>query len=315
VFDTGYGGDLDLAILAGALYREAGFTVEPSFVGRGHGPIDEGVPTLARLEAPGLWISRRVPGETLEAYWDPTTGHLVHEGAGFAGRALWRAATEDAPAVRDVASDVDSWSTTNLDLRWNAEKKTWSGSAWFEARGGANPYDKVAVGGGATEASLVEVLGEVFEGLEVVSFDPVWIGPERFAVRAEVTSGEVKRDELGRVALLLGASAGGIGGSLPHDVVLHEDRRSMPVRGVSGEHTVRVRLELGGLEVVHLPESIEIENEAGSFRLDVKRGEKDVVYTATVRVKPGDVPASAWPSLRTLLLAERDKARRAVLLR
>ncbi len=315
VFDTGYGGDVDLVILAGALYREAGFTVEPAFVGRGHGPIDEGSPTLARLGAPGLWIARQVPGEALEAYWDPATGHLVHEGIGFARRALWRAGTEDAPSVRDVASGVGSWSTTHLDLRWNAEKKAWSGSAWFEARGGANPYDEVALGGGATEASLVETLGEVLEGLEVASFDPVWIGPERFAVRAEVTSGEVKRDAQGRVALVLGASAGGIGGSLPHDVVLNEDRRSTPVRGVSGEHTVRVRLDLGDLEIVQLPEPIKIESEAGAYRLDVKRGERDVVYTATVRVNPGEVPAAAWPALRALLLAERDPARRTVLLR
>jgi hypothetical protein len=76
-----------------------------------------------------------------------------------------------------------------------------------------------------------------------------------------------------------------------------------------------VRLDLGGLQVVQLPEPIAIENEAGAYRLDVKRGEKDVVYTATVRVKPGDVPASVWPALRALLLAERDPARRTVLLR
>jgi hypothetical protein len=315
VFDTGYGGDLDLIILAGALYREAGFTVEPAFVGRGYGPIDEGLPTLARLGAPGLWIARRAPGETIEAYWDPATGHLVHEGAGFAGRALWRGATDETPAVRDAAAGAASWSSTHLDLRWSAEKKSWSGSAWFEARGAANPYDRAAMGGGTTKASLVEALGEVFDGLDVASFDPVWISPERFAVRAEVTSGEVERDEQGRVALLLGASAEGIGGSLPHDVVLHEKSRSTPVRGISGEHTVRVRLDLGGLQVVHLPEPIAIENEAGAYRLDVKRGEKDVVYAATVRVKAGEVPASVWPALRALLLAERDPARRTVLLR
>ncbi len=315
VFDTYYGGDLDLVILAGALYREAGFTVEPTFVARGYGPIDEGRPTLARLGAPGLWIAGRVPGEAVEAYWDPATGHLVHEGIGFAGRALWRASTEAAPTVRDVTSGVESRSATHLDLQWNAEKKAWSGGAWFEARGGASPYDEIALGGGATKKSLVEALGKVFEGLDVTSFDPVWVGPERFAIRAEVTSGEVKRDPQGRVAMVLGASAGGIGGSLPHGVVLNEDQRSTPVRGISGEHTVRVRLDLSDLEVVHLPEPIEIENEAGAYRLDVKRGEKDVIYAATVRVNPGSVPAAAWPALRALLLAERDPARRTVLLR
>ena len=128
--------------------------------------------------------------------------------------------------------------------------------AWFEARGAANPYDDIVEGHGATKEVFVKALNEVMEGLEPVSIDPVAVGPERFAVRAEVSSGEVSRDAQGRLALVFGSSSGGVTGSLPHDVVLQEAQRSMPVRGVSGHHEVRVRLDLGELEIVRLPEPV-----------------------------------------------------------
>jgi hypothetical protein len=318
VFDSGYGGDPDLAILAGALFREAGFRVEPAFAGRGHGSVDEGIPTLARLGAPGLWIASPQVGDlslgvTVAAFWDPATGTLIHRGVGLTGRALWVTDVHDAPAVLG-ARGTDSWSRTHLDLRWNAETKTWSGAAWFEAGGIANPHDAMAQGDGATRKALAAALGRVMEGLEVVSYDPVALGPEHLSTRVEVTTAEVERDARGRVALALGPSAGGIWAMLPPDAILHEERRETPVRGVSAEHSVRVRLELGGLQIVRLPEPGEIANEAGAYRLDVERGETAVVYTTSVRVVP-EVPAAAWPALRALLLAERDPARRTILLR
>ncbi len=66
---------------------------------------------------------------------------------------------------------------------------------------------------------------------------------------------------------------------------------------------------------MRIPEPFSVENEAGMYRLEVQRSQGEVVCTVTTRVDAEEIPAAAWPALRALLLAERDTARRTVLLR
>jgi hypothetical protein len=124
------------------------------------------------------------------------------------------------------------------------------------------------------------------------------------------------RDTLGRVPVVIGSPAGGLQDALPHDVDLSQAVRGAPVRlPCKMKQVVRVTLALDGLEVVRLPEPVDLDNDAGSFELAVERDGQKVTIIRTIRLTQIDVAPEQWPALRALLLAEADAGNRTVLLR
>jgi hypothetical protein len=310
VFDTAYGVDIDQVVLAAALFREAGFEVWPAFFSPGPGIIDQGVATLARLQAPGLWI--QCPG--VETYWEASSNTLLTSLAPLSGRTLWRPGRDWGPGMFILGVEEASRLMLVLDLAWDAEEKRWHGTGYYEAAGTMSPYGLMEGRKGGTRAELDRIVSGLFEGMSVEEFDPVGFGPLSVSMRLEVNaSGEP--DTLGRLPVVIGTPGGGLIPSLPHDVHLYLAERGAPVLLPDAiAQSVRVTLDLADLDVVRLPEPMTLENGAGRFELTVDRKDDKVTVSRTTTLIKAQFTAEEWPGLREILLAETHDSNRTILL-
>jgi len=90
-YETAYGHGLDRAVLAAALFREAGLGAEPLYRSIGVS-VDDEVPGLSRFES----VALRVTGDGIDAYYDPVEGTLADGPSPTFGRAVWAPASENA---------------------------------------------------------------------------------------------------------------------------------------------------------------------------------------------------------------------------
>ncbi len=312
IHDTAYGGDLDLAALAAALLRRAGCRVWPALVGRGHGSIDGEPPSLALLRAPGLWLE----ADGLAAYWDAATGHLHHGGGFLSGRTLWRIGLDERPAVWPPGGDGGGRLDLSVLLRWDAAAKRWTGSGYLEAAGACSPYDQMAGPGGAAQAELDRMISGVLAGMATQSYGPRAFAPTAVGLHFDLRPAAAARDTLGRLPLAIGAPAGGPLSLVPGDWKLHLPAREAAAR-LPGPlaQTIKIDVDLGGLESVRLPAPVQISNAAGSFRLEAARAGERLSITRALRLDRARYEPADWPALRALLLAESGSAGRLVLLR
>lgn len=323
VFDTAYGADLDLARLAAALFQEVGCRVELWFGSHGNGEIDEGVPTLARMRLDGLslyWLSDE---ESLDAVWEIEPGRLDFTHTSTIGRTLWRLPRTNPgnPEWRQLTTVRGSnWKPSfckvACDLRWDADKKSWLGEGWLAADAVLCPDRQAGSEVSAVRKHLDGVVGGIVAGMVVQDFSPRSRGSDMVEWRFDLQPSAAKRDSLGRLPVVIGSPSGGLRDVLPHDVDLSQAERGSPVR-LPGQlvETVRVSLALGGLEVVRLPEPVDLDNDVGSLDLTVERDGQKVTIIRTIRLTQIDVAPEQWPALRELLLAEADPGNRTVLLR
>jgi hypothetical protein len=79
---------------------------------------------------------------------------------------------------------------------------------------------------------------------------------------------------------------------------------------------VELYLDLDGLEAVHLPEELVIENEAGHFASSSARDEEKQVlhFSRSLSLTKAEYRPEEWPGLRALLLAEEHEGQRLLLL-
>jgi hypothetical protein len=306
-WETAYGHRLDRAVLAAALFREAGLEVSPCYRSRGRGTIDAGVPGLARFEG----VSLLVRGDGLEAYYDPAAGAVADGAAPFFGRTVWVAGKGRTPeAARGGAAASAVRLTITLAP---AEDGGWTGTGFYDAGGAFSPHDEIA--GLADEASgfLGGMVGAAVEGTEVTDLSFERLDADRTTAGFAVSLAAPEPDDRGRIKLTLGEPGGGLVAALPSDVRLFEERRASPVL-LAGplEQEVELRLELGDREVVFLPAERSIENAVGRFALTVERKDERVTVRRTLEVRMTAIGAAEWPLLRALLLEETD-ARSGVL--
>jgi len=306
-YDTGYGADLDLAILAGALFKEAGFgAAGPVFLRRGLAASADGPPTLAEYDLRGVLVR---DGE-VQMLYDMARGTL-ETGAWQKGSQPWAPGGELA-----FARVASGRSETAVELRWDKGAARWAAEGAVEATGLLNPVGARDLGALDTRAQVERFAGAVVESLTVSGFNLAELGADRAVVRFEGTARPRKRDTAGRLPLVIGDPAGGLIATLPPDVHLYQAQRGTPVQ-LPGllEQTVTVRLRVAELETVRLPEPAELTNAAGSFRLSVERQDGQIVVTRATRLAKAAYPPEEWPALRALLLAEGDAAHRTVLLK
>lgn len=307
VYDTGYGADLDLAILAGALFQAAGFEgVSPVFLRRGFTTPPDDPPTLAAYDLRGVLVR---DGETRMLY-DVAHGTL-ETGAWPRGSEAWALATE-LPSPPALASR----SETAMELRWDKDASRWTLEGAAEATGVLNPVGVRDLGALDTRTQVERFAGAVVESLTVGGFQLPELAADRASVRFEGTARPHKRDASGRLPLVIGDPAGGLMANLPADVHLYQSERGAPVQLPAAlEQTVTVRLRPGPLEIVRLPEPVELTNAAGWFRLSIEKKNDAVTISRTTRLSDASYAAADWPALRALLLAEGAAANRTVLLK
>jgi len=137
--------------------------------------------------------------------------------------------------------------------------------------------------------------------------------PERFDAMGvtmgfalEVPAGD--RDALGRLSIEPASFPAN------HFVTLHQETRESDIHLPA---PVVMELELhvgpGDLETLHLPAPARLENGAGTWHLEVKEEEDEVVLVRRLELPMNHYPAARWPDLRALLLADENRAGRILL--
>lgn len=309
---TAYGGRIDRAVLAAALFREIGLSAELAFAGLPPADAERRVPTLEWAEGPGLWVQ----GEEVQGYFDPSDSSLSRGAARVIGRAMWRPALDSEPAVGSGEPETRSTLDLRLDLHFDEDANAWKGSGVLTATYALCPFDRMA--GLGTEAreyldqSVTSVLGEA----EVTDYNPLTFGRSRVTVGfgVEVPTGEP--DALGRLRLAV-ADPGEVSTVLGHaSVHIEEETRGSGVNLPTAiERRVELRLDLGEFDVVFLPEARTLANSAGRFAIEAVEEDGEIrlvreLVLAKRRYAPGE-----WPDLRALLLADGNEGSRLLLLK
>lgn len=309
-YATAYGHRLDRAVLAAALFKQAGFEVRPVFRGKGYGNVDEGIATVARMFGTAVWVSC----EEMEAFYDPASGELTNGLGPIYNRTVWLAGTGDEPVLRWDGGRETSRYEVRVELSWDAETECFKGEGYLSGKGGLCPYSRMAGLGGEAQDFFASLAGAFVPGAKIDAYNTTRFDPFEVNAGFEL-EGEIEKDKFDRVALAVGDPPRGVFEMLPGDVRLYTEKRDSPVylEGVQ-EQVVEVVLDTRGLEVISLPREAALNNDAGSFRLKVTRDGDRIRISRELKLAKQEYSAVEWPQLRALLLAERSVNSRTILL-
>lgn len=312
-WETAYGHALDRAVLAAALFRDAGLVAEPIYISRGRGAFSTKVPGLSRFEHMML----RVSGKDFDAIYDPEGGTFTEGKRPFWGRVVWKPFDGGSPAAEPEYGTSPSPSRIEVVLNVEPDgEKGWAGSGYLGTGGVFCPYDEMKGLDGESLDYVGRVAASLLSGADVGGCNPDDFSGDRVTVGFRFTAAAGEPDGMGRTRIELGNPVGGITSQLPRDVSLYHESRESPVflPGVMTQR-IRVRIGTGKREVVHLPEPRRLKNDVGSYTLEVTRENGWVTIDETVGLDSAIVSPEAWPQLRALLLEAQDTSGRTVLLK
>ncbi len=311
-YATAYGHRLDRAVLAAALFREAGLRADPVFLGRGYGDVDEGVPSLARMAA----ISVTVSGENLEAYYDPSSSSVSNGVSRAYGRTAWFPGRGDRPTVNPGGENELSVFDLRLSLSLDKKEKKFTGTGYYSADSRLCGYESMVGLAGEAKTFLNSVVTGLLDGVKVVDYTPSRFDRLGVVIGLELEMEKPEPDDQDRLRLVLAEPSGGIFDLLPHDVHLYDQERASPVRMASlMKQTIELSLDLSGLDVVYCPSSQTMENDAGRFSVTVDKVEDHITITREIELTQTLYQPEEWPELRALLLADSHERNRTLLVK
>jgi len=312
-YETAYGHRLDRAILAGALFKEAGFMAFPIFKGEGYGKINEGVPGLSRMDGFAVWISH---ADGVEAYYDPASSKVYNGLAPIFGRSIWFPGSGDDPDVRWRGEETLSNLDLMLNVKYDAEDEQWQGNGFFSASNWLNPFGNMEGIGNEASVYIQNVISGVIADAEIVDYSPVKFNRFELSVGFEFTAPVGDEDNYGRLQIIIGEPKGGLFDKLPSNVDLAIEFREAPVILAGLLHQkISFRLETDGLEIEHSPDESQIENDTGEFQLSNEKREDCVIINRDLTLFSFRYDSEDWYSLRELLLTDRSERNRKLLVR
>ncbi len=308
-WETAYGHRLDRAVLAAALFREAGCPALPLYVSNGlTGTLSPELPSLSRYGG----ISLLVDAGGFEAVYDPITSTLRPASEVTADRVTW------VPGRKpDEETPFGAPGTLQLTLTLEPSEDGWTGSAALEARNALSPHGSMMGLEDESEAALRALASSALEGASVTGWSPLEFKPRSVVCGFSVNLASPEPDDSGRLRVRLASPDAGIMGALPPDVHLYVAHRDSPVMLPSAlEQTLTLNIDPGDRDIVAKPEPLSMSNPAGS--LDVAVSENDdgtLSITRKLRLNGGTIDATQWTDLRSLLLAETNERNGTILLR
>ncbi len=298
-WETAYGHRLDRAVLALALFEEVGCDVNPIYRSRGFGEIACDVPSLSRFGG----IALRVTGDGLNAYYDPVSGHLTNGGSLLAGRTVWVPGEWTAPAlgVGDLGDGNQLELVISVEL---GDADEWVGEGFFRASGLLSPHDYIIGLGSEAEAFFGRVADGVLPGSEITEHNVAVLTKEEIVAGFSLTMTLPESDDEGRTWLEIGDPAGGVTDLLPGDVHTYSSMRESPVLlpSVISQRVV-LRVKVGDLEIVRLPEPVTVDCPCGKFTLSVEEDGDWVTVTRELSLTQASISPDMWMELRGVLLA------------
>ena len=304
-FATGYGHDLDRAVLVSALLAavrggEPHAVVVP--VRHGHGAVAPDLPRLSDFD--GLRVHVDMYGAGFRLFFDPADDSLTGDYERFA-------------LVRGGGDRSQAGGHVKIDVSLQQEDGVWEGTGTIFLRDAAVDWEELAIGDGTLAAFVQAALGSVVADAEVDWARINHVLAANMGARFGFHAPLADADDEGRFALRIGSPRRGVAYLLPSDVRLADEGRTSPVHlpaELSEEITVRVRT--GDNVLRWTPEAREIGNAAGSFMVETVREEGWFTLTRKTEVAAADgiIAPAAWPDLRALLLEEQDPANGTIVL-
>ncbi|MBD3237566.1 MAG: DUF3857 domain-containing protein [Candidatus Eisenbacteria bacterium] len=314
-WETAYGHAYDRAVLAAALFREAGLQAEPMLRSRGRGEIAERIPALSWFGP--LLVRVRAAGPSggiesdYEGIYDPAHGTLQEGLATAAGYTIW------IPGENPQRIAAPQRGHLQVSLRLEpGEEEQWTGQGYLRASGGLAPHAAMTGLGTQAQDHLAAVAG-VIEGAELRDHNVSRLQPDRVVAGFEFGWKEPEPDDHGRVRLSLGEPAGGVLAQLPSDVSLFDEDRESPVLlPFPMTQTLELWIKVGeeAERVVYVPEAYGGEHSLGTARLAVEQEGDWLHLTREIAIVRAEIAARTWPQLRALLLRETLERNRVVLL-
>jgi hypothetical protein len=296
---TGYGHRIDRAVAAAALFSEAGFTVNPAWRSHGYG---EGVAQVPQLDwSEGIVLL--VTGHGVDRWFDPAGARLHGETHGHTGRTVWYPA-KGLPPGHQTALHPDRMEA-RFDLAFDAEKKAWAGTGVLVTEGNFSLHHGMVGLGTEGRDTLNAFIGRILGGATVTSWNPERFDPKGITAGFSIELPAGDRDELGRLSVELAPPPAN------HFVSLHQETRESDIHlPAAAILSYELHLDPGGLETVHLPAAEVLENGAGSWHLEIRETDDEVVLVRRLEVPRTMFAAAEWPELRALLLAADNRAGR-----
>jgi hypothetical protein len=303
IWETAYGHRLDRAVLAAALFREAGLQAELAFRSRGYDARVSEVPTLSWFDGAGVWVS----GEGFKAWFDAADSTLSFGSAALHRRLFWRPGSGHKPYLHEAKAKNPARHRVEvrLDLSYDAENEQWKGTGVLAATGALSPFNRMTGFQKDARGQLGRLVGSILEGAKVTAANPALFTAAMVSYGFEVELPQGDRDSLERLKIGLG-DPGLLDPLLDHaSVHLHDEQRgSAVVLPAPVEQHVELRLDPGQLELIRLPRTETIANEAGRCVVSAA-SDDDGITLARVQ----------WPGLRALLLADAQERNRLVVLK
>jgi hypothetical protein len=313
-WETAYGHSLDRAVLAAAMIRGAGLGAELLFISGKTAPLLKPAAQIAAFEEICLQVSK---DENILGFYYPESGKFTEGFNNLLGRAVWNPAESSPPAIYYHQGSPESPDHYHLQLTLeHSEGEGWTGTGFMDTDGIFCVYEEIAGREGGTLKFIDRLVSSVLPGAGGFEFNPEVFDRGRVAAGFRFRIEEQKKDDQGRVRLVIGEDpAGGIMARIPSSLHLsHEERTSPVVLPVAMSRNIRLIIKAPGLEPVYLPEDIEINNIAGSFLLKAEESSGSVIINRELSLDSRIVPAESWVLLRALLLEDADLRNRTVIL-
>lgn len=310
-YSSTYGHTLDRAILAAALFSKAGISTLPVFLSPDFGNIYISVASLTQLSTLGLWLS----GENLAAFYDPVASEIKSGPLNFFSRMAWLAGNDEQPYIRIRGMDKISVDDIRIELSYDAEKNGFTGKGYFSSTNYFNQYFQIAGVENEAFSYFEELVTSIFDNAKLTNCNPSEFSRLRtiFGFQFEIDS--LKIDDDDRIKLNLGESTSGIMANLPANIELFHNQRTSPMHfPCLMRQNIKLILNLDGLDLIAYPEDNEIENEAGKFAILSTKTDKKLTITRSLVLTKINYAAEEWLPLRSLLLADRNKSNRLILL-
>jgi len=303
-WETAYGHSLDRAVLAAALFREAGYEITPIFVGPGNAFVGTTVPRLEDLGH--LYLS--IKGDPAGLY-DPEAGTLTGQ-APLIGRPVWRTDKYVEPFLGN--SNWPNRLQVTLSLE-PGQDGVWTGSGSFEGSGVFCPQGDMAGSPDRAGDYLAGVVSSVIPGVTLEGANPEVFHQHQVMFSFDLEMEAPEPPTTGPARLVAGAPGHGLADHAP-GIHLYEDARTSPVL-LPGElqQVVKIRLKLGD-QAVHLPPTVALTNEAGTFAVTATSAGGWVTLERAITLNADAGGQEMWPALRALLLEDGDPANGTILL-
>lgn len=303
-YETGYGHDLDRAVLIKALMESRGITATTVFV---TAPGSDALDLEPAAPRGALFLRlAESPSSDLPLYFDVSGDVLHHTDFQMVHKLRVPGRSAELPA-----GPAEGTLAIRCAIRPDSEGD-WAGTGSLVTGGSSCLNDRFLGTGNRMAEGIQAIVNAVLPGAVVGHANPerILAGHGSFACDLQVPD---PTDPDGR--FVIGNPEGGVLDRLPHDVHLYDATRESPVLLESAcDQTVSVRFKLDGRILQHAPRPLKIENTAGSFEVAVTEKDGWVTVERTLAIPQDTIAPENWPALRDLLLEEADSANGTIII-